>query len=56
MKDDVHEIDDAHLQLLSDEYEAFAKWTKCDVLRFCIDSEDLEWEMETIQEFLKRGA
>lgn len=56
MKDDVHEIDENYLQRLSDTYAVFAKWTKCDVLRFCIDSEDLEWEMETIQKFLKRGT
>ena len=56
MKDDVHDIDEKHLQLLSDTYKEFADWTRCETLRFCVDSEDLEWEMETIQKFLKRGA
>jgi thymidylate kinase len=56
LKDDIHDISEYHLQKLSDAYEEFAKWTKCDVLRFCIDSENLEWEMKTIQEFLKRGT
>lgn len=56
LRDDIHDIDEDHLQRLSDTYTEFAKWTKCDVLRFCIDSEDLEWEMNTIQKFLKRGT
>jgi thymidylate kinase len=56
LKDDIHDIGEYHLQKLSDTYETFAKWTKCDVLRFCIDSEDLEWEMNTIQKFLKKGT
>jgi thymidylate kinase len=54
LKDDIHNIGEYHLQKLSDTYEEFAKWTKCDVLRFCIDSENLEWEMETIRKFLKK--
>lgn len=56
LKDDIHDIGEDYLQRLSDTYATFAKWTKCEVLRFCIDSEDIEWEMNTIQKFLKRGT
>jgi hypothetical protein len=56
MKDDVHDINEKHLQVLSDTYKDFAVWTKCETLRLCVDSEDLEWEMETILKFLKRGT
>ena len=56
LRDDIHNIGEYHLQKLSDMYEEFAKWTKCEVLRFCIDSENLEWEMETIHKFLKKEA
>lgn len=52
LKDDVHDIDSDKLQEISDTYVMFSKWTKCDVLRFCIDSEDIEYEMKTIMQFL----
>ena len=53
LRDDVHDIDECHLQKISDTYGDFVKWTKCDVLHLCVDSEDLEWEIKSILEFLK---
>lgn len=52
LKDDLHDIDEDHLQTLSDAYAKFANWTKCKVLRMCVDDEDLNRELQDILEFL----
>ena len=54
-RDDVHDIDEVHLQKLSDVYAEFAAWTKCPTLRFCVDNEDLNEELHTILNFLRGG-
>lgn len=52
MRDNVHDINSEKLQELSDLYKDFCAWTSCKTLRFCIDSEDIEYEMKSIIEFL----
>jgi hypothetical protein len=55
MHDDVHQIDENQLKLLSSVYEEFAEWTVCKVLRLCVDSEDINYEMNQILTFVMRG-
>lgn len=50
--DDMHDIDSKAMQKISDMYAEFIKWTKCETLHLCVDSEDLDWEIRTILEFI----
>jgi hypothetical protein len=52
LHDDMHDIDCKAMQKISDVYGEFIKWTKCETLHMCIDSEDLSYEMKTILEFI----
>ena len=52
-RDEVHDIDEVHLQKLSDMYAEFAAWTKCRTLRFCVDNEDLQEELTAINNFIQ---
>jgi adenylosuccinate synthase len=54
LHDDMHDIDSQQMQKISDMYKEFLKWTKCKTLHLCVDSEDLEWEMQTILEFISK--
>lgn len=56
LHDDMHDIDSKHMQKISDAYSEFLNWTQCNVLHLCIDCEDLDWEMETILEFISKKA
>ncbi len=51
--DDVHDIDSDHLKKLCDAYSEFLQWTKCECLRLCVDSEDIDFEMLEIASFLR---
>ena len=51
--DDVHNINSDDLKKLHDLYLGFAGWTNCKVLRLCVDSEDLLWEINSIVSFLE---
>jgi thymidylate kinase len=53
IKDDMHDIDSNMLSKISKEYENFLSWTKCDTLHLCVDSEDLDYEMFMICNFVK---
>lgn len=52
--DDMHDIDSKAMQKISDVYAEFINWTGCETLHLCVDSEDLDWEMETILEFINK--
>ena len=54
MHDDMHDIDCKAMQKISDMYAEFIKWTKCETLRLCVDSEDIDWEIKTILEFINK--
>tara|TARA_R110000796_G_scaffold247686_1_gene373552 strand:- start:401 stop:928 length:528 start_codon:yes stop_codon:yes gene_type:complete len=54
--DDVHDINSDDLKLVHAMYCDFAEWTKCDVLRLCVDSEDLFWEINSIISFLEEKS
>jgi len=54
MHDDMHDIDCKAMQKISDMYAEFIIWTKCETLRLCVDSEDIDWEMKTILEFINK--
>lgn len=57
LHDDMHDIDSAYMQKISDMYAEFLNWTKCETLHLCVDSEDLDWEMKTILDFIgKKGT
>jgi thymidylate kinase len=51
-KDDFAAITREKLIRLHGLYEQFCDWTKCRVLRICVDSEDLEREMDEIMPFI----
>lgn len=40
------------LETLHELYAQFCQWTKCDVIRFCVDDEDLQKQMEMIIPFV----
>jgi thymidylate kinase len=53
MKDDQFSIiDSSMLQRLDVLYSEFIRWTSCDVLRLCVDDEDIEHEMAEILDFI----
>ena len=54
LHDDMHDIDSRQMQIISDTYADFIKWTRCETLHLCVDSEDLDWEMKTILEFINK--
>jgi hypothetical protein len=45
-------IDQQKLETIHNLYAQFCAWTKCDVLRFCIDDENLERQMSMIIPFV----
>jgi hypothetical protein len=53
ISDDVHDIGSERLQEIDAAYEEFARWTNCNVLRICVDCEDIELEMKEIINFLR---
>ena len=55
LHDDMHDIDSEQMKKISDVYIEFIEWTKCNVLRLCVDSEDLDWEMKTILKFIGKN-
>lgn len=54
MRDDIHDIDDEHLQKIHNEYVNFLGWTSCKSLHICVDDENLDREMSEIAEFLEK--
>jgi len=52
--DDMHDIDSQSMQKISNMYAEFIKWTRCETLHLCVDSEDLDWEMKTILDFIAK--
>ena len=55
LHDDMHDIDSKQMQKISDTYTDFIKWTRCETLHLCVDTEDLDWEMKTILEFIGKN-
>ena len=54
IRDDLHSYIDSHeLEGLDSLYQAFEKWTKCEVLTVWVDDENLERETLEIREWLK---
>ena len=54
IRDDLHSYIDSHeLEGLDSLYQAFEKWTKCEVLTVWVDDENLERETHEIREWLK---
>lgn len=45
-------IDVEKLESIHELYAQFCEWTKCDVLRFCVDDEDIERQMGLIIPFV----
>lgn len=54
VKDQFAVIDREKLETIHELYAQFCEWTKCDVLRFCVDDEDLERQMSLIMPFVSR--
>ena len=54
LRDDMHDIDDKHLQKIHEKYVEFLGWTKCSVLHLCVDDENLDREISDILEFLEK--
>lgn len=46
-------IDVAKLETIHELYAQFCDWTRCDVLRFCVDDENIEKQMELIIPFVR---
>lgn len=45
-------LDEQRLNTIHELYAQFCRWTKCDVLRFCVDDEDIERQMQLIMPFV----
>jgi len=45
-------LDEQRLNTIHELYSQFCQWTKCDVLRFCVDDEDIERQMRFIMPFV----
>lgn len=52
VKDEFNAINLEKLNQLDEFYRDFCEWTKCDVMRFCVDDEDIEKQMQLIMPFL----
>jgi len=52
--DEYHEVTD-HIEQIHDLYAEFYSWTRCRNLRICVDSEDLDEQVKTIIEFIKKS-
>lgn len=52
--DQFDSINQAKLDQIHQLYEQFCDWTKCDVLRFCVDNENLDEQMNLIIPFLTK--
>ena len=53
VKDQFVAIDEQKLWVIHQLYSEFCSWTKCDVLRFCVDDEDIERQMKLIVSFME---
>ncbi len=47
-------IDKDKLEVIHELYAQFCNWTKCEVIRFCVDDEDIEKQMQLIIPFATR--
>lgn len=52
VRDQFASIDSDKLETIHELYAQFCRWTQCDVLRFCVDDEDLERQMGLIVPFV----
>lgn len=53
VKDQFAAIDKDKLEMIHELYAQFCSWTKCPVLRFCVDDENLDRQMSLIIPFVK---
>lgn len=52
LRDEFEAIDSKKLEIIDGFYQDFARWTSCEVLDVCVDSEDLDQEMSEIVPFV----
>ena len=56
VKDKFEVLDKQKLEAIHEMYAQFCRWTKCDVLRFCVDGTDIETQMALIIPFVQGAS